>query len=433
MTRYQWLVILAAWCGWGFDVFDALLFNFVAPSCVPLLLGLEPGSLDARAASLFWTGIITGILLIGWASGGLIFGLVADRIGRKRTLLLTVLIYSVGTALCAVAQDIWQLAAFRALASLGIGGEWAVGAALVAETVPDSRRIEAGSILFTASPLGYALAGYLNYQVAGVWLADTPETAWRYVFLCGLIPAALAILVRWGLHESERWQHAVKTDAPPRPAELFAPAIRTRTYSGLFTAIIALLSWWAVGAFGPLLSTSLARDHALLLGLDPTATKLLIETWKAEASNWFNVGGVLGALLAIPLAKSLSRRGMFAVYYLVSLFAILGVFGLDLAPHTRVQGFFLLGLGIYGVFAAFTFYLPELFPTRLRAMGSGVCYNSGRLLTAGGIFIVGALSARAGGSTSALLVILLWVAVIPALGVLGTRRIIETRNSVLPE
>jgi hypothetical protein len=196
---------------------------------------------------------------------------------------------------------------------------------------------------------------------------------------------------------------------------------------------MALLSWWTIGAFAPVLSSILARDQALLSALDPAAMKLLAESWKAEASNYFNLGGVIGALLAIPLAKFLSRRGMFMVYYLASLLAILSVFGLDLEPHARVQGFFLLGLGIYGIFAAFTFYLPELFPTRLRAMGSGVCYNSGRLLTSGGTFLVGALAARAGGSSSALLSILLWAAVIPALGLIGSRWIIETRNTPLPD
>jgi MFS family permease len=433
LTRYQWLVIFAAWCGWGFDVFDAILFNFVAPTCVPVLLGLEPGSADARSATFLWTGIITAILLVGWASGGFLFGLVADRIGRQRTLLVTILLYSVGTALCACAQDIWQLAAFRALASLGIGGEWAVGAALVAETVPDSRRVEAGAILFTASPLGFALAGFVNYQIAGVWLADSPETAWRYVFLCGLIPAALAILVRWFLHESERWKDAARRGTPPRAGALFSPQLRARTASGLFTAVMALLAWWTVGAFSPLLSASLAHDHALLHGLDAATAKTLAEQWKAESSNWFNVGGLIGSLLAIPLARQFSRRTMFGLYYLVTLVAMLGVFGLALEPHARVRGFLLLGVGIYGIFAVFTFYLPELFPTRLRALGSGICYNSGRLLTAGGAFIVGAVSARAGGSTETLLQILLWVAVIPVVALIGSRRIVETRGVPLPD
>jgi MFS family permease len=433
LTRYQWLVIFAAWCGWGFDVFDALLFNFVAPTCVPVLLGLEPGSADARSATFLWTGIITAILLVGWASGGFLFGLVADRIGRQRTLLITILLYSVGSALCATAQDIWQLALFRAAASLGIGGEWAVGAALVAEAVPDSRRVEAGAILFTASPLGFALAGFLNYQIAGVWLVDSPETAWRYVFLCGLIPAALAILVRFFLRESERWQNAAQREAAPGPGALFAPQLRARTASGLFTAVMALLAWWTVGAFSPLLSASLAHDYALLHGFDAPSAKMLAEQWKAESSNWFNVGGLIGSLLAIPLAKQFSRRTMFALYYFVTLLAILGVFGLELEPHARVRGFLLLGMGIYGIFAVFTFYLPELFPTRLRALGSGICYNSGRLLTAGGAFIVGAVSARAGGSSETLLQILLWVAVIPVIALIGSRRIVETRGVPLPD
>ena len=127
LTGYQWTVVFAAWLGWGFDVFDGLLFNFVAPNCVPTLLGLPIGTPEARSATLFWTGVLTSLLLIGWAIGGIIFGKVADRLGRTRTLLLTMLIYSVGTALCAFAPNIWVLAAFRFVASLGIGGEWAAG------------------------------------------------------------------------------------------------------------------------------------------------------------------------------------------------------------------------------------------------------------------------------------------------------------------
>lgn len=433
LTRYQWLVIFAAWCGWGFDVFDSLLFSFVAPTCVPLLLGLKPGSADAHSATLLWTGILTGILLIGWAIGGFLFGLVADRIGRKRTLLITVLIYSIGTALCAAAMNIWQLAAFRAVASLGIGGEWAVGAALVAETVPESRRVEAGAIMFTASPLGFALAGVVNYQVAGVWLASSPETAWRIVFLFGLISASLAIFVRLFLREPERWKHAIETARRPQAGELFSPSIRGRTWSGLFTAVMALLTFWCISAFSPIVATSLASDHALASGFSATATRALAEHWKAEASNWFCFGGLLGTFLAILLSRFISRRATFAVYYAFALGAILILFGLDLAPYERVRGFFVLGIGVYGIFSVFTFYLPELFPTRIRALGAGVCYNSGRALTAGGTFIVGALSAHAGGSTSALLSILLWVAAIPAIALLGSRWITETRGAPLPD
>ena len=202
LSGYHWLVIAAGWAGWGFDVFDALLFNFVAPNCVPVLLHMPFGSPEARAATVFWTGAITSILLVGWAVGGVLFGWVADRIGRKRALFATIAIYAVGTALCAFATNIWELIIFRAIASLGIGGEWGIGAALVAEAVPESRRVEAGVFLQTSSPLGLVLASFVNYQIAGVWFAGSPETSWRYVFLAGLIPVAMAFVVRVFISES---------------------------------------------------------------------------------------------------------------------------------------------------------------------------------------------------------------------------------------
>src|ERR1043166_4801898 len=136
MSRYQWVVFLAAWLGWGFDVFDGLLFNFVAPVCVPRLLAIPPGDPRVSAA----TGAVTATLLVGWATGGILFGFVTDRLGRSRPLLLTMLPYAGATAVCALAPDLWTLAAFRFVAALGIGGEWAAGASLVAEVVPERRR-----------------------------------------------------------------------------------------------------------------------------------------------------------------------------------------------------------------------------------------------------------------------------------------------------
>src|SRR4051794_4215432 len=139
MNGYQWAVLFAAWLGWGFDVFDGLLFNYVAPNCVPTLLGLTIGSPAAKAASLQWTGLLTSLLLVGWALGGILFGKVADAIGRSHTLLLTMTLYAIGTAACALTPvgHIWVLMLCRFVASLGIGGEWAAGAAMVAEVVPE--------------------------------------------------------------------------------------------------------------------------------------------------------------------------------------------------------------------------------------------------------------------------------------------------------
>src|SRR5438067_11218398 len=125
MTGYQWTVLFAAWLGWGFDVFDGLLFNYVAPNCVPTLLHLPIGSHEAHAATLHWTGILTSLLLVGWAAGGILFGQITDRLGRVRTLMLTMALYAAGTALCATATSLGMLIVFRVIASLGIGGEWA--------------------------------------------------------------------------------------------------------------------------------------------------------------------------------------------------------------------------------------------------------------------------------------------------------------------
>ena len=431
-SGYHWLVIAAAWAGWGFDVFDALLFNFVAPNCVPALLGLQPGAPGAHAATVFWTGLITSILLVGWAAGGVLFGWVADRIGRRQALFATVALYAVGTASCAAATNIWQLIAFRVLASLGIGGEWGIGAALVAEAVPENKRVEAGVILQSSSPLGIVLASSVNYLVAGVWFAATPQTSWRYVFLAGLLPVVLALLIRMFVRESAQWNAAAAREHPPSPRELFAPGIRKLTLSGAGVAVTAVVSWWACNAFVPLLGSTLAGEHAAHLGLAPDASRLLAESWKARASNAFNIGGLLGSFAAIALSRALGRQPMFVTYFLYSAAMLFATFGLDLAPPTRLTMLFFVGAGVYGVFGTFPFYLPELFPARLRATGSGFCYNIGRLLAAGGPLFVGMISARAGGSSAVLSNTLLWVGVIPLLAALAAKSfIVETRGRPL--
>jgi MFS family permease len=426
LNRYQWTVLLAAWLGWGFDVFDGLLFNYVAPNCVPTLLGLPVGSAAAKAATLYWTGLLTSLLLLGWATGGVLFGYVCDRIGRLRTLMLTMLLYALGTAACAFATSIWMLLAFRIVASIGIGGEWAAGASMVAEVVPEKRRVEAGALLYTAAPMGLFLATFLNHRVAGVWFAGMPTVSWRYVFLFGLVPAVAAFVVRLFVREPERWQAARQVRAPWR--ELFGPRFRRRTLWGTFVAIVALIMWWSCNAFIPALSTGLAREAAAALRLDELATQALIEEWKRTATNVFNLGGLIGTLLTIPVAKYFGRRPMFALYFAGSAAAILTTFGLDLDAHTRLMMFFLIGVTVFGVFGAFTYYLPELYPTRLRASGAGFCYNIGRVLAAIGPFLVGAAAAR-GVAMQAIF----WVGFVPLLALLLVPFYIETRDQVLPD
>ncbi len=431
MNGYQWTVLFAAWLGWGFDVFDGLLFNYVAPNCVPTLLGLPIGSLAAKAAALKWNGILTSILLLGWAAGGILFGQVADRIGRTRTLMLTMLLYALGTAACAGATNIWMLMAFRIVASLGIGGEWAAGAAMVAEVVPERRRVEAGALLYTSAPAGLFLATWVNFRIAGVIFKGSPETSWRFVFLCGLIPAAVAFVVRMFVKEPERWREAAASAPRPRLAELFTPEHRRATLSGFVMAVIALIAWWGVNAFIPTVASGLADVEARKDGLDRAATFALREHWKAIATYVFNLGGLIGTLLTIPAAKVMGRRKMFGIYYLFSGLAVLATFGLDLPPATRIYMYFFVGLTVFGIFGSFTYYLPELFPTRLRGTGAGFCYNVGRVIAAGGPFLVGMIAARGADALGSAMQVLFWIGVVPLVGVMLTPLAIETKGRAL--
>ncbi len=336
MTRYQWLVLAAAWFGWGFDVFDALLFNFVAPNTVPALLDLEHGSRAARDATVLWTGVLSSILLVGWAAGGVLFGWYADRFGRRRALFVTVALYAVGTALCAAATSMGQLIAFRVLASLGIGGEWAVGAALVAETVPENRRVFAGTLLYTASPLGLLLAGAVNYQVAGVWFAHDPANSWRYVFLCGLAPVVLAFLVRLFIHEPEAWTRARAAEPPPSPRELFAPRVRRATLIGFLLAVLSTIG-------GAKIATAL-----LVLGLPIADVATVIIYRLARGRSPFK-GGDRAHLHHRLLALGLTQRQVVGVFY--TLCASFGIAAIGLPRVGRLFGLGAMAVVVIGILA----------------------------------------------------------------------------------
>ncbi|MFL6374388.1 MAG: MFS transporter [Pyrinomonadaceae bacterium] len=433
MNAYQWTVIFAAWLGWGFDIFDSLLMNYVAPNAVPTLLGIPLGTPAAQSATLQWTGILTSLLLIGWCVGGIIFGKVADRIGRTKTLLLTMIMYSIGTAACAFAPNIWVLVIFRIVSSLGIGGEWAAGAAMVAEVVPEKRRVEAGALLYTASPLGLFLATYVTYQVTGVYFVD-PATSWRYVFLFGLAPAAVAFVVRLFVKEPERWAklgEGVRTHA--KISELFTPKFRALTISGLCMAMTALVTWWSCNAFIAVVAKGLAAREAATLGLTGGAVEVMGQDWVRTATNIFNLGGLIATVLTIPAAKLLGRKKMFLIYFLGSAAALMAAFGLDLAPHTRLYMYFPIGLTTYGIFGSFTFYLPELFPTRLRGTGAGFTYNIGRLIAAFGPFLVGSIAASGANALDSAIRVLFWVGIVPILGVMTLPLVIETRGRALED
>ena len=431
MNAYQWLVIFAAWLGWGFDVFDGLLFNYVAPNAVPTLLGLPIGSPEAKSATLEWTGILTSVLLIGWAVGGILFGKVADRIGRTKTLLLTMVLYSIGTAACAFASDIWTLMGFRIVSSLGIGGEWAAGAAMVAEVVPERRRVEAGAILYTSAPMGLFLATFVTFQITGVYFND-PVVSWRYVFLFGLVPAAAAFLIRLFIKEPERWKKAAHQQTA-KLSELFSPQYIRLTISGFAMAVTALIMWWSCNAFIPVVAKGLAAREAQILGFDAFATEAMGQQWVKTATNSFNIGGLIGTLLTIPAAKMLGRKKMFFIYYFAAAVSIMAAFGPDLEPHTRLYMYFPIGLTVFGVFGSFTYYLPELFPTRLRGTGAGFTYNIGRVAAAAGPFLVGSIAASGTNALDSAMNVLFWVGIVPITGIFLLPLVIETRGQALAD
>ena len=433
LTRYQWTVFFAAWLGWGFDVFDGLLFNYVAPNAVPTLLGLPIGGEAARTALPYWTGILNSIFLLGWAAGGVIFGPISDRFGRRRVLLITMLMYAVGTASCAFVTDIWQLIACRIIASLGIGGEWAAGSAMVAEVVPEESRVEAGALLYTSAPFGLFLATFINAEVAGGWFAHDPAQSWRYVLMFGLLPAAAAFLVRLFVKEPERWKSMAATAAPARLREIFAPGMLPRTRSALIVTLTALITWWSCNVFIQAVANTLAGAEAVAHALDPAATAALKQAWIKTATNAFNLGGLFGTLLTIPFAKIFGRRTMYKVYFIASSAALFATFGLDIPAETRLYLYFLIGLAIFGVFGSFTFYLPELFPTRLRSTGAGFCYNIGRVVAAGGVFAVGAVTAAGKGDPGIFLRAHLMIAAVPIIALFFMRWVVETRGQRMPE
>jgi MFS family permease len=284
----------------------------------------------------------------------------------------------------------------------------------VAAGGPARGRVAAGALLYTSSPLGIFLAALVNdlFTKRIPLLAAQPDLAWRVVFLSGLVPAAVALWIRRRVREPETWaREAGKT---PRLAELFAPGLRRATLGGLAMCIVTLVAWWGTNAFLPLVAVFLAG---------PGATPAVAAGYITYATTAFNLGGLAGTLATIPVAR-LGRRALFALYLAGGAASIWITFGLDWEPVTRMRLLFLDGLTVYGVAGTFSFYLPELFPTRLRGTGAGFCYNAGRYLAAAGPFVVG----RALGAAPTPMDAIRWMALVPLAGLVLVPLVVEPQR-----
>lgn len=385
VTFTQWVVLLAASAGWVFDVYEGQLFTVFK---TPMLRDLGVGK-----SAIEWQGNVgLAAFLLGGAVGGLFFGMLGDRLGRVRVLGFTILVYSIFSGLTAFAHTTLQVHVLRFLVALGAGGEWAVAAALVAETFPTDARATASGVFHASSILGAMLASLSGALLVG-------PSSWRWGFLLGVAPALLVLWIRLGLKEPHRWSAARdKGELDPSASVaknlgdarefLHAGPLQTRALIGLGLATVGLASYWGIFAWAPELVRLVLGEHV------SEAERQSSGSLAYMVMNF--TGGLLGLLAFAPIAEWRGRRFAFAFYHLgaavTAPLAFLAAGSLNQAlVLLSVMAFFVLGMH-----AGYAIYFPELFPTRLRASGSSVCFNLGRVLGALILLVRGGLGERIG-------------------------------------
>lgn len=402
MTRYHWFVLVVAALGWLFDCLDQQLFNLARKPAMETLLATADAAADPKAVD-FFGGLSTCIFLAGWATGGLIFGVVGDRIGRAKTMMITILIYSLCTGLSALSQGFWDFAFYRFITGLGVGGEFAVGVALVAEVMPERARPYALGLLQALSAVGNfgaALIG-IGLGLAQKSFADgliAGWEPWRWKFVIGALPAVLALVVRAGLKEPERWQ-AMKAQAAATGTALggyralFAePRWRKNALVGMLLACAGVIGLWGIGFFAIDLQRSVLKKTFEAQGLSGVELASRLTIWAGVASMMIQVGAFAGMMLAARICQRLGRRAFFAIFFTAAMISTMVVFAYldDLSDFWWMLP--IMGFCQLSVFAGYAIYFPELFPTRLRSTGTSFCYNVGRFVAASGPFLLGQLS-----------------------------------------
>src|SRR6516225_3286705 len=381
LTRNQRRGFFASWAGWALDGMDSYIFALVM---VPALKELLPRSgLPNDVAGIgFYGGLLFAFFLVGWGCAFL-WGPVADKYGRVRTLMLTILWYSLFTFLCALSSRVWHLGVFRFLAGIGIGGEWAMGGTLVAEEWPEDRRKSAAGWMHTGYYLGFFLAALANYSVGARY-------GWRAMFAIGGLPALLVGFIRYGVSDSARWRSKakeMKNWSVSQPLKiLFSREYRGRTLLNATYVLVSIIGLWAGSVYVPAAINEIATREKLLTAQTTPLISL--------GTMLLSVATILGCIVLPYLAERIGRRATLAAYFACMMVSIATGFGyvFYLAHHSL--SLFLLSLLFLGLgganFAMYTLWLPEQYPTECRGSAFAFATSAGRFVGAGFTFLVGA-------------------------------------------
>ena len=426
---------------WLFDCLDQQLFILARNSAMANLLppGKDPNEFG---------GYATAVFVAGWATGGLIFGAVGDRIGRAKTLTFTVLMYSVFTGLSALSTGWVDFAVYRFITGLGVGGVFGLAVALIADSLPDRARTGALGSLQALSAVGNVTAGLISMGI-GQMVAKkmiTPAWSWKVMFLIGALPAFLCVFLQIRLKEPEKW---VKAREAGRKAGLAFGSYgslfgdvrwRKPALMGMLLCVSGVIGLWGIGFFSPELVGPVIERSLRAQNLPPEQIAGAKSIWIGVNSILFNLGAFVGMLIMTRLAQSLGRRPAFMIAFICALIATVGFFRCFNSKSDIFWMSPIMGACQLALFAGFAIYLPELFPTRLRSTGTSFCYNVGRFLAASGPFTLGKLQAalKAGATTpeakiEAFRDAATYMSAIFLLGMVALAFLPETKGRPLPE
>jgi MFS family permease len=374
LSPQQWRSGIAAWLGWTFDGLELHLYTLVAAPFVAELLRVSEKDESVR----YYSSLIQGAFLVGWALGGGLFGWVGDRLGRSRALVLTILTYALFTGASYFATQWWQLLIFRFLAALGIGGEWAIGATLLSETWPRKWRPWIAAVLQSGVNVGVIAAMIAGYLLSGF--------EHRTVFLVGIVPALIVVWIRRSVPEPQEWREARGRQQSDRPGvlDLFRGKVRRTTVLTILVCAFSLSGHWAYIFW----SQQHLRNLPDLAGWsEGDKTRLVSQTMSV-----LMISSIAGNFLAAAVARKIGYRRTIAGGCILYFLSVSLTYGMPLGHSILAWSFVPIGI-CQGIFALFTMYLPPLFPTLLRTTGAGFCYNIGRVAAAFATVYFGRFSA----------------------------------------